>query len=52
MILVLKLFLRTLERDISSQYVVQEIRYLLSSIETTDEQLISAVTQAAFEKNI
>ena len=38
--LVLKLFLRTLERCISSQYVAQEIRHLLRSIETIDEQLI------------
>lgn len=38
--LVLKLFLRTLERCISSQYVAQEIRHLLRSIETIDEQLV------------
>lgn len=38
--LVLKLFLRTLEKCISSQYVAQEIRHLLRSIETIDEQLV------------
>ena len=48
--LVMKLFLRTLERIIS-QYVVQEIRNLLKSSCTTDEELISAVTNAsALEK--
>ena len=35
--LVMKLFLRTLERGIISQYVVQEIRHLLKSSSTTDE---------------
>ena len=49
--LVMKLFLRTLERIIISQYVVQEIRNLLKSSCTTDEELISAVTNAsALEK--
>ena len=49
--LVMKLFLRTLERGIISQYVVQEIRHLLKSSSTTDEELISAVTKAsALEK--
>ena len=49
--LVMKLFLRTLERGIISQYVVQEIRNLLKSSCTTDEELISAVTNAsAIEK--
>ena len=48
--LVMKLFLRTLERIIS-QYVEQEIRNLLKSSCTTDEELISAVTNAsALEK--
>ena len=47
----MKLFLRTLERGIISQYVVQEIRHLLKSSSTTDEELISAVTKAsALEK--
>ena len=35
--LVMKLFLRTLERGIISQYVVQEIRHLLKSSSTTDK---------------
>ena len=35
--LVIKLFLRTLEREIISQYVVQEIRHLLKSSSTADE---------------
>ena len=49
--LVMKLFLRTLERGIISQYVVQEIRNLLKSSCTPDEELISAVTNAsALEK--
>ena len=49
--LVMKLFLRTLERIITSQYIVQEIRNLLKSSCTTDEELISAVTNAsALEK--
>ena len=49
--LVMKLFLRTLERGLISQYVVQEIRNLLKSSCTTDEELISAVTNAsAIEK--
>ena len=49
--LVMKLFLRTLERGILSQYVLQEIRHFLKSSSTIDEELISAVTKAsALEK--
>ena len=47
----MKLFLRTLERGILSQYVLQEIRHFLKSSSTIDEELISAVTKAsALEK--
>ena len=47
----MKLFLRTLEREILSQYVLQEIRHFLKSSSTIDEELISAVTKAsALEK--
>ena len=45
--LVMKLFLRTLEREIIIQYVVQEIGHLLKSSSTTDEELISTVTKAS-----
>ena len=49
--LVMKLFLQSLERGITSQYVVQEIRHLLKSSSKTDEELISAATKAsALEK--
>ena len=47
----MKFFLRTLERRILSQYVLQEIRHFLKSSSTIDEELISAVTKAsALEK--
>ena len=50
--LVTKLFLQTLERGIISQYVVQDIRHLLSNSSTVNEELISAVTKAsALEKD-
>ena len=45
--LVMKLFLQTLERGIISQYVVQDIRHLLSNSSTVNEELISAVTKAS-----
>ena len=38
--LTLRFFLRTLELGIISQYVVQEIKHLLKSSCTTDEELI------------
>ena len=47
----MKLFLRTLEQGILSQYVLQEIRHFLKSSSTIDEELLSAVTKAsALEK--
>ena len=44
--LIQKLFLRTLERGIVSQMVVQEVKHLLSQDYVCDEELVSAITKA------
>lgn len=45
--LVNKLFLRTLEYGITSQFILQEIRPLLRSTSVSDESLVSAITKAS-----
>ena len=45
--LIMKLFLRTLERGITSYYAVQKISQLLKCSRTTDKELISAVTKVS-----
>ena len=44
--LIQKLFLRTLERRILSQVVVQEVKHLLKQVFLCDEELLSAITKA------
>ena len=43
----MKLFLRTLEQGMIGRHVEKEIRYLLKSNSTQDEELISAVAKAS-----
>ena len=45
--LIQRLFLRTLERGILSQVVVQEVKLLLRHDSVCDEELLSAITKAA-----
>ena len=45
--LIQKLFLRTPERGILSQVVVQEVKHLLRHDSMCDEELLSAITKAA-----
>ena len=48
--LIQKLFLRTLERGILRQVVVQEVKHLLRQDSLCDEELLSAITKAACYK--
>ena len=45
-----KLFMRTLKRGMLSQMAVQEVKYLLRQNSVCDEELLPAITKAAFNE--
>ena len=49
-VLTQKLFMRTLKRGMLSQMAVQEVKYLLRQDSVCDEELLPAITKAAFNE--